>query len=329
MALLFVRCSPNAKHHTLGVTNPTCVAYNECDEAQSTRRVPRGAGGRLGRRRGGNDRRNGRSGSEQAAADGVRLLRPAARLREDADEALRRPLRLRRLRPGRDRDRCSGRHTRRRARSGRRLLRHERPGGGRRRAGPGQDERQDALRGRERKPARGRRLRPAAAAARLARARPRFDSRAVAPRRPAARPLARRLLDRAAARSHRPDRPLPAGQVGPGRDGRLRPGQAPARSHARARRLLRRSAARRLERPHRRRRTGPGRAALQDPDRRLAGGDRGGQASQRGRRRALEGRELAAVLPGQARGREGRQGAAARPVSPRPSPDLVLRVSAC
>ena len=49
------------------------------------------------------------------------------------------------------------------------------------------------------------------------------------------------------------------------------------------------------------------------------------ERAERGRRRALEGRELAPVLPDQARGREGRQGAPARPVPPRAPPDRVLR----
>ena len=49
------------------------------------------------------------------------------------------------------------------------------------------------------------------------------------------------------------------------------------------------------------------------------------ERAERGRARALEGRELAPVLPDQARGREARQGAPARPVPPRPPPDGVLR----
>ena len=95
-------------------------------------------------------------------------------------------------------------------RPGRRLLRHERAGGRRRRARPRQDGRQHALRRREREAARGRRRRREAAAARLARARAGLEPRAAPARRPAARPLARRLLDRAAARARRPHRPVPA-----------------------------------------------------------------------------------------------------------------------
>ena len=137
--------------------------------------------------------------------------------------------------------------------------------------------------------------------------------------------LARRLLDRAAARNSGADRPVPAGEVRAGRGGRVRSVPAPTRAHAHARRRLRRRAARRLERADRRRLPDSDRAPVQAADRRLARGDRRGRAAQRGRRRALEGRELAALLPRQAGRRQGRQGAPARPVPPRPPRDLVLR----
>ena len=71
--------------------------------------------------------------------------------------------------PWRDRDDDARRRCRC-AQAGRRLLRHERAGGGRRRARHRQDGRQHALRGREREAERGRRQRSEAAPARHARA---------------------------------------------------------------------------------------------------------------------------------------------------------------
>ena len=199
-----------------GVTIVASEAYNQGDEARSTPGADR-AGGRRGRRPGGHLRPLGSSGGE-AEADLVRHLRPAARLREGAGEAVRRPVRLRHDRPPAADRGAATRRPRRDAggtRPGRRFLRHECAGGRCRRAGPRQDGREHGLRRREREAARGRRRRCEAAAARLARARAGAEPRAAPARRPAARPLARRLLDRAAARARRPHRPLPAVQLRP------------------------------------------------------------------------------------------------------------------
>ena len=171
--------------------------------------------------------------------------------------------------------------------AGRRLLRHERAGGGRRRARHRQDGRQHALRGREREAERGRRQRPEAAPARHARAQPGPEPRAAAARRPAARPLARRLLDRAAAGDRRPDRALAAGAVGAHRGERVRSEAAPPRPHAHARRLLRRRAARRRQRPHRRLVAGAGPAAVRAAEVRDEGGRRRRDPAQPRRRRSL------------------------------------------
>ena len=172
--------------------------------------------------------------------------------------------------------------------------------------------------------ARGRRRRLEAAPARLARARAVVEPRAASARRPAARALARRLLDRAAAGAGGKDDAVPAVQVGARRGGRLQSGPAAARRHAHARRLLRRGAARRLGRPDRRLGAAAVRAPLQAAHRRLTRGDRRRRSAERRHPRALEGGELAPVLPDQARRREARQGAPARAVPARPPPDLVL-----
>ena len=159
------------KCHTYGVTNVAWTAYNQGDEACSPSRS-----GRAGRRR---RRRAGRHlgalgpAGVQAAPRGVRLVRPAARLREVEARRFVGPYGLggqvgvAEAMPGRRAaDRSRG--TRQ---AGRRLLGHERPGGGRRRARPGEDERQDALHRRATASSRGRRQRREAAPARHAHAR--------------------------------------------------------------------------------------------------------------------------------------------------------------
>src|SRR3954470_8895171 len=79
-----------------GVTNVAWEAYNDGDEARPPPHAPRARHGR--RRFVGRHLGPLRAGGTEAAAGRVRLLRAAARLREGADEALRRALRLRRRR---------------------------------------------------------------------------------------------------------------------------------------------------------------------------------------------------------------------------------------
>ena len=79
----------------------------------------------------------------------VPLLRASCSATRSRSDPLRRPVRARR-RAGRRREAGPRGAARRRAAAGRRLLGHERPGGGRRRARPRQDEREHALRRRER-----------------------------------------------------------------------------------------------------------------------------------------------------------------------------------
>ena len=172
-------------------------------------------------------------------------------------------------------------------RAGRRLLRHERPGGGRRRARSGQDGRQDAftfasgkLRAVDVTGARPRLLD-------LARARQPHGLRAAAARRPPAPARERRLLDRAAARDGRLDRAATAGEDGPHRGGRVRSGCCGSRtleldgSYVAAR--LVGSVVRIVAGAQIRRR------CLRPADGRLGRGDRRRQAQERGRRREVEG----------------------------------------
>ena len=124
-------------------------------------------------------------------------MRRAARLRQVPGSTARRPLGLRWLcgRQGRTGPRRRRRRSDRCDADGRRrLLRDQRAGARRRRAGSRQDERNDALRRRRRSAERGRRDRQPTEAARLAPARQRLEPRAAARGQPAARALARRLL---------------------------------------------------------------------------------------------------------------------------------------
>ena len=289
-----------------------------------------GAGGRRGRRPGGHGHGSLGSGSGEAEADRVRHLRPAARLREGAGEAVRRPVRARR---------AGGR-----------------PSAADRRRAPA-TARAAPLRSR----ASTSRARTSRRKASTSRTSSRRTGRRSSPSRtgscarstsPVPKP---RLLDSLAlepASSHElllhGDRllvlsrggywiePLPAiaARIAPYQPAKSVLAEVDVSDPARlrlvrtldARRLLRRRPARRLGRPDRRGRAAAGRAPVQAADRRLAGGDRRRQS---GRTRPCVARSKVAswlpVLPDQARRREARQGAPARPVPPRPPPDRVLR----
>ena len=232
-----------------------------------------------------------------------------------------RPVAARRRRPG-GRIREDGR--RHRADRGRRLLRHERPGAGRRRARLRQDERQDPVRGRRQPAERGRRHELTPEAARLAEARHRLEPRAPARRRPPARALARRLLADAAARPDCARAAVLSRHVSHLGDRHLEPEGAAGRQHAHAQRRLRRRAPRRLERAHRRLLAGADEAALRDADR--VDGRRAcdGTRPEPRRRPVVPRRLLAPDLHDQARGPHGNRGTAARAVPKRRPPPQVL-----
>ena len=224
------------------------MAYNGRDAFSGKSRFLR-CGGCSARGRPGRDRRDGPRGEREGEPPGrVRLVRRAARLREVAGRPLRRPVRPRRPRRRpvracaehgrRGRSAVDGEGRRDRARRGRRLLGHQRPGAGRRRARHRQDGRQDAVRARERQPRGGRRDEREAAAPRHAATPDRLRQRAAALRQAAARDLARRLLGRAAAGDGPLDDRVRPVAVGRDRGRRDRSGRARGRADAHARRRL-------------------------------------------------------------------------------------------
>ena len=211
-----------------------------------------------------------------------------------------------RRRPGGRRD--TGRSG---ADGGCRLLRHQRPGAGRRRAGSRQDERHDAVRRRGRAAQRRRRHRDAPAAARLAEARRRLEPRAPARRRPAARALSRWVLaDRPSRRGGDRDAVLP-GKLGALGDRRLEPEGVAARPDADAGRRLRRRAPRRHDRAHRRLIAGADGAAVQAAGRVDGRGARNGAGPQPG---VVRSSGLSSWLPTYRIKRAGRPAQAARPL---------------
>ena len=266
LTTLVNQCSPSATNVTPSeVTISRCVAYNGRDAACSTRRAPRGAGGpssaaALARHR----RPLGCRDRQDAKPDRVRHLRPAARLREGAGEALRRPVRARRGRPPDP--------PRRRPR--RRPRRTSAPEQGVDYSGTNVQE--EGVDEPDMVKTDGNTLFAVANgklnAVDVSGPKPRLlDSLALEPA------WSHELLlhgDRllvlsrggywieplpAMAARHRA---VPAGAVGARRGGRVRSGQAAARPHAHARRLLRRRAARRRQRPDRRLVAAAGRAPV-------------------------------------------------------------------
>ena len=284
-------------------------------------------------------RRPGRVGGVGRDDDRLALAVPAARLRRmpvvprvcaQAGAAARRALGDRGRRRRDRRDGSSGRCARLRRRGSglrRRLLGHQRPGGGRRRAGSRQDERTHAVRRLGWACQLARRALAPAEAPRLAAARIGLRARAATPRRATSRPLAGlahadpgRRWDRdpravAVSLSHRPHR---------GR--RHRPGADARRADARARRRVpdgahggRRGACRPVV-------AGRGRSPLRPSGRLGRSRRRAGDRAEPAGRPVGRGETLAAGLHAARCRGAGRRERSSRPVSEHP-PSAVVRRS--